>query len=143
MPMEQEPNLENTKPNNSNTTTGIPTNPSGLGGNPNQPKVLSLAIKDLKVLYTAYMPFVINGGLFIPTKKSFNMGDSLPLLLSFMEESNKYSVLCKVIWITPGNSTNRVPGIGVQFTGSNAMEISNKIKGLLSNMQSNEITNTM
>ena len=30
--------------------------------------ILSLAIKDKAVLYAAYMTFVRNGGLFIPTK---------------------------------------------------------------------------
>ena len=31
--------------------------------------ILSLAIKDKAVLYAAYMPFVKNGGLFIPNKE--------------------------------------------------------------------------
>ena len=31
--------------------------------------ILSLTIKDKSALYDAYMPFVKNGGLFIPTNK--------------------------------------------------------------------------
>ncbi|MFT5580516.1 MAG: type IV pilus assembly protein PilZ, partial [Paraglaciecola psychrophila] len=31
--------------------------------------ILSLTIKDKAVLYAAYMPYLINGGLFIPTNK--------------------------------------------------------------------------
>lgn len=31
--------------------------------------ILSLTIKDKSVLYAAYMPFIRNGGLFIPTNK--------------------------------------------------------------------------
>lgn len=108
-----------------------------------QPKILSLAIKDLKVLYTAYMPFVINGGIFIPTKKAFNMGDTLPLIISLLDENNKYSVTGKIVWLTPNNAHNRTPGIGVQFTGPNAEELSNKIKGLIADLQSTGITNTM
>ncbi|MFN2350226.1 MAG: pilus assembly protein PilZ, partial [Thioalkalivibrio sp.] len=37
--------------------------------------ILSLAIKDKNSLYAAYMPFVKNGGLFIPTQKPYKLGD--------------------------------------------------------------------
>ncbi|SMG66141.1 [similarity to] type IV pilus assembly PilZ, partial [methanotrophic bacterial endosymbiont of Bathymodiolus sp.] len=33
--------------------------------------ILSLAIKEKHALYTAYMPFVENGGLFIPTNREY------------------------------------------------------------------------
>ena len=37
-----------------------------LGG---QQRILSFVIKDKNALYAAFMPFVKNGGLFIPTSK--------------------------------------------------------------------------
>ena len=107
------------------------------------PKVISLSIKDLMVLYTAYMPFIANGGLFIPTKKAFNMGDVLPLMISLMEDPIKYSVDGKVVWMNPTNSQARPPGIGVQFMGANAVELSKKIQNLLiAYGKSTEPTNT-
>ncbi|MDD4904770.1 MAG: pilus assembly protein PilZ, partial [Methylobacter tundripaludum] len=33
--------------------------------------ILSLSIKDKNALYAAYMPFVTNGGLFIPTNREY------------------------------------------------------------------------
>jgi type IV pilus assembly protein PilZ len=36
--------------------------------------ILSLTIKDKAVLYAAYMPFIENGGLFIPTGRQYNLG---------------------------------------------------------------------
>ena len=39
--------------------------------------ILSLTIKDKAVLYAAYMPFVKNGGMFIPTSKSYKLGDEV------------------------------------------------------------------
>lgn len=39
--------------------------------------ILSLSIKDKAALYAAYMPFVKNGGLFIPTKKRYRLGDEV------------------------------------------------------------------
>jgi type IV pilus assembly protein PilZ len=79
-------------------------------------RVLSLAIKDLAVLYTAYMPFIENGGLFIPMKKQLEIGEEVQILLSLMEEPEKIPVAAKVVWVTPNfPQGNRAPGVGVQF----------------------------
>ena len=75
--------------------------------------ILSLAIKDKAVLYAAYMPFVKNGGLFIPTKKDYQLGDEVFMLLNLMEEAEKIPVAGTVVWITPkGAQGARVAGIG-------------------------------
>ena len=39
--------------------------------------ILSLSIKDKAVLYSAYMPFITNGGLFIPTEKQYKLGEEI------------------------------------------------------------------
>lgn len=79
--------------------------------------ILSLTIKDKAVLYSAYMPFIRHGGLFIPTTKAYRLGEEIFLLLSLMDESDKIPVAGKVIWITPaGAQGNRAAGIGVQFS---------------------------
>lgn len=63
--------------------------------------ILSLNIKDKSVLYAAYMPFIKNGGLFIPTNKSYRLGDEVFMLLNLMDEAEKIPVAGKVAWITP------------------------------------------
>lgn len=63
--------------------------------------ILSLTIKDKSVLYAAYMPFIKNGGLFIPTNKSYKLGDEVFMLLNLMDEAEKIPVAGKVAWITP------------------------------------------
>ncbi|MDX1452068.1 MAG: PilZ domain-containing protein [Oleiphilaceae bacterium] len=78
--------------------------------------ILTLTIKDKAVLYAAYMPFIKNGGLFIPTAKNYHLGDEVFLLLNLMDEPDKIPVAGKVVWITPkGAQGNRAAGIGVQF----------------------------
>ena len=61
--------------------------------------ILSLAIKDKAVLYAAYMPFIRNGGLFIPTKKDYQLGDEVFMLLNLMDEAEKLPVAGKVVWV--------------------------------------------
>lgn len=110
----------------------------------NRHGILSLTIKDAAVLYAAYMPFIENGGLFIPTSKSFEVGDEVFMLLNLMEESEKIPVAGTVVWITPGNSQGRrAPGIGVQFNDREnpaKTKIENYLTGQLG---SERLTHTM
>jgi type IV pilus assembly protein PilZ len=81
-----------------------------------RPSVLSLAIKEKSALYAAYMPFMVNGGIFVPTSKSYKLGDEIYLILTLMDDPNKYPVAGKVAWVTPaGANNNRAQGIGVHF----------------------------
>lgn len=113
-------------------------NPGGKGG------MLSLNIKDKSVLFSAYMSFVKGGGLFIPTNKTYQIGDEVFMLLSLMEESEKLPVAGKVVWITPrGAQGNRSPGIGVQFIGDDTTA-NRKIEEYLAGMlDSDRATHTM
>ncbi|MDT8397941.1 MAG: PilZ domain-containing protein [Pseudomonadales bacterium] len=78
--------------------------------------ILSLTIKDVAALYAAYMPFLHNGGLFIPTGKTYHIGDEVFMLLSLMDEAEKIPLAGTVVWITPLHALgNKAPGIGVQF----------------------------
>jgi len=82
----------------------------------NRPSVLSLAIKEKAALYAAYMPFLKNGGIFLPTQKSYKLGDEIYLILSLMDDPNKYPIAGKVAWITPpAANNNKAQGIGVHF----------------------------
>ena len=47
--------------------------PSG----PPRPGAISLNIKEKSILYAAYMPFVKGGGIFIPTARSYKLGDEI------------------------------------------------------------------
>jgi type IV pilus assembly protein PilZ len=83
---------------------------------PSRPGLLTLTIKDKTALYLAYMPFVRNGGLFIPTNNEYRLGDEVFMLLNLMQEEEKIPVAGRVVWITPrGLTGRRIAGIGVQF----------------------------
>jgi type IV pilus assembly protein PilZ len=83
---------------------------------PARPSVLSLAIKEKAALYAAYMPFLKNGGMFVPSSKPYKLGDEIYLILALMDDPNKYPIAGKVAWITPaGANNNKAQGIGVHF----------------------------
>lgn len=86
---------------------------SGGGGQ----GIMSLTIKDKGALYAAYMPFVKNGGLFVPTEKEYQYGDEVFMLLTLMDDAERLPVAGRIIWVTPsGAQGNKTAGIGVQFS---------------------------
>jgi len=107
--------------------------------------ILSLTIKDKSALYAAYMPFIKGGGLFIPTKKSYHLGEEVFMLLTLMDETEKIPVAGKIVWITPpGAQGNRAAGIGVQFSDQDDGVARNKIEGYLAGaLESDRPTHTM
>lgn len=106
--------------------------------------ILSLTIKDKAVLYAAYMPFLINGGLFIPTNKPYKVNDEVFMLLNLMDEPEKIPVAGRVVWVTPkGAQGNRAAGIGVQFNGQDDTA-NHKIENYLAgSLESDRPTHTM
>ncbi len=107
--------------------------------------ILSLSIKDKNALYAAYMPFVINGGLFIPTKREYKMGEEVFMLLNLMEETERLPIAGKIIWKTPpGAEGYRANGIGVQFSDQDGGAARNKIETYLAGaLESDRSTHTM
>lgn len=83
--------------------------------------VISIAIRDKQALYMSYMPFIQNGGLFVPTQKDYNLGDEMFLLVTIMDEPEPTQISGKVVWVTPpGAIGNRPRGVGIQFLGESA-----------------------
>ncbi len=105
---------------------------------------LSLTIRDRNVLYAAYMPFIANGGLFVPTVDEYQLGDEVFLLLRLMDEPEPIPVAGRVVWITPpGAEHQRVAGIGAQFSDGDDLvraKIETYLAGIL---QSGRPTHTL
>lgn len=78
--------------------------------------ILSLTLKDRAALYSAYMMYMQNGAIFVPTPKRYFLGNEVFLLLTLPDSSERLPVAGKVVWCTPvGAQGNRVAGIGVQL----------------------------
>jgi type IV pilus assembly protein PilZ len=98
-----------------------------------RPSVLSLPIREKSALYAAYMPFLTNGGIFVPSNKAYKIGDEIYLILTLMDDPTKYPVAGKIAWITPaGANNNKAQGVGVQFSGDESgQRLKQRIEELL------------
>lgn len=81
-----------------------------------RPSVIQLVFRERGALYAAYIPMLIDGGLFVPTTREYRLGDDIYLLLSLPDDPQRYPVAGKVAWITPANASGgRTQGVGVRF----------------------------
>lgn len=79
-------------------------------------QTLKLAIKDRMTLYECFMPFIANGGLFIPSEQDLALGEKVGFSVELMHEPEPLQALGTVVWITPqGAQGNRTAGAGIAF----------------------------
>ena len=91
-----------------------------------RPAVLSLSIKEKAALYAAYMPYLKNGGIFVPTTRPYQLGDDVYLILTLLDDPTKVPVAGKVVWISPATGGSKTPGIGVHFPGDESGQAARK-----------------
>ena len=83
---------------------------------PSDHRLLSVAIADPSVLHAAYMPFIVGGGLFVPTSDRYRLGDEVFVLLRLLDDPTSIPLAGKVVWVTPSGARGGKPaGIGVQI----------------------------
>jgi type IV pilus assembly protein PilZ len=123
-------------------TTATPAAPTATA----RPSVIQLSIKEKAALYAAYMSPFPEGGIFVPTNRAYQLGDDVYLLLTIMEDPQRYPIAGKVAWITPANAQGSRPqGIGVRFPADDKSKVLRvKIEEILgANLGSNRPTHTM
>ncbi|MEC8561169.1 MAG: PilZ domain-containing protein [Pseudomonadota bacterium] len=105
-------------------------------------KVLSLSIKDKSSLYASYMPFLENGGIFIPSEQTFELGEEVFMLVNLVDDNEKIPLSGKIVWITPkGAQNNKTAGVGVQFNSLDKGATRDKIEKLLAGALSSDRKN--
>ncbi len=107
--------------------------------------IIAFSITDRGALYSSYMSFVTNGGVFVPTSRAYELGDDVFMLLKLMEDTSPTPVRGRVVWVTPaGAQGNKTPGVGVQFDeADNGATRSSIEQHLAATLQSERPTQTM
>jgi len=107
--------------------------------------IIAFSITDRGALYSSYMQYVTNGGVFVPTARSYDIGDRVFVLLRVMDETTPHALDGEVVWITPpGAQGNKASGIGVQFINDDTGNAKNTIERHLGGtLKSERPTETM
>ena len=107
-------------PGNNTLNGAFPTTAAGLlppsAATPNRPSVVQLVFREKGALYAAYMPSLVDGGIFVPTVRPYRLGDDIYLLITLPDDPQRHPVAGKVAWLTPANASGgRTQGVGVKF----------------------------
>ena len=111
-------------------------------------KTLVCHYEDEQSLYRAYLSFLTEGGLFIPSEAraapACTLLEKVQLEVVLPKEPEKHALEGKVVWITPvGSIGNKPPGLGVAFVGDKGkglkQKIEQKIAALLKAGQSTDL----
>ena len=99
------------------------------------PASLSMAIAEKSALHACYMPFIKDGGIFVPTTDKFALHDEIILHLRLVDDGKKLLIPGRVVWISPGvGQRGNSPGVGLQFTGEHRFRVKQFIEDLLGDM---------
>lgn len=107
--------------------------------------IQTLALGTIDEVYSAWMPFVRHGGLFLKTTKRYSLGDPVFLVVTLPGSSERHAVACHVCWYTPARAQeSRVEGIGLQFDDTHeAATLRGQIETLLAGRDADSPTSTM
>ena len=105
---------------------------------------IQLIINNKQELHAHYMPFIESGAIFVPTTDDYALGDIAAVHVLLKEVGKKIPIQGKVAWITPSTGQQGIQaGIGIQFSGANAVKIKQFIEKMLGSLLNVQPEKTM
>ena len=74
---------------------------------------------DNLTLYKSYMPFLKNGGVYVPTSNNHPIGSKVFLVVRLPNSEERFPIVGEVVWVNQSKAVTRPAGIGVRFTDTN------------------------
>lgn len=108
--------------------------------------ILTFSEHDKIELLASYMPFLVNGGIFVPTDRECELGEEISLVLALMDDVDAYVVIGKIVWVTPVNAHyGRKQGVGISFPeDQHGDDLKMRIESLLGvSVASSHLTHTL
>ncbi|WP_340600429.1 PilZ domain-containing protein [Acinetobacter sp. HZNU-JH01] len=93
--------------------------------------IIQVNIPDKATLQSSYMPFVVGGGLFVPTKQAVSMGQEVFILATLPEQAQKIPLTGKVIWISHKQTHFKPQGFAIQLVGEKGVYYKNEAERIL------------
>lgn len=104
--------------------------PTRMGG------IIQLNIPDTETLYSCYMPYVVGGGLFVPSKQTVSLGEEVFILATLPEQSQKIPLTGKVVWVSLKQNGVHPQGFGIQLSGEKGLYYKSEAEKLLAGIKS-------
>lgn len=86
---------------------------------------------DNEALRMSYMPFVIEGGLFVQSMQKVKLGQEILVIANIPKQSQKYPVVGKVMWILPRTNGIKPQGFAIQLSGEKGLAFRIEVERVL------------
>ncbi len=97
--------------------------------------IIQANIPDVETLFASYMPYVVGGGLFVPSKQAVKIGDEVFVLTTLPEQSQKVPLTGKVIWISQKQNGIKPQGFGIQLAGEKGIYFKSEAERMLAGLK--------
>lgn len=97
--------------------------------------IIQANIPDKETLFASYMPYVVGGGLFVPSKQPVKMGEEVFVLATLPEQSQKVPLTGKVIWISQKQNGIKPQGFGIQLAGEKGVYFKTEAERILTGLK--------
>src|SRR5690606_4946847 len=87
--------------------------------------IIQANIPDIETLFASYMPYVVGGGLFIPSTQLVTVSEEVFVLTTLPEQTQKVPLTGKVIWVSQKQNGIKPQGFGIQLTGEKGVFVKN------------------
>jgi type IV pilus assembly protein PilZ len=84
------------------------------------------------------MPFISQGGLFIPSNRQVQLGDDIFVVATLPESSSRIPLTGKVIWISPRANAHRPIGFAIRLNGEEGQKFKDQAEKLLTGLINSE-----
>ena len=98
--------------------------------------LIQVNINDRATLQASYMPYILGGGLFVPSKNPVKMGDEVFVLAGLPDQSQKVPLTGNVIWISQKQNGIKPQGFAIQLTGEKGIYYKMEAEKLLAGSMS-------
>lgn len=93
--------------------------------------IIQANLPDKESLQASYMPYVTGGGLFIASQQTVQMGQELFVVANLPNQSQKFPITGKVIWISPKKHGMKPQGFAIQLSGEKGVQFRNEAERVL------------
>lgn len=101
---------------------------------------LSIVLRDPGAVRRYFMSRIQNGGLLVETPQPLPMDAEVLLMVTLSDSQPRVPVIGRVVFVVPkDNRENRVPAVGIQFTGDKAGVLT-RIQNILAEFPDQEVS---
>lgn len=101
--------------------------------------IITCNISDIQTLYSSYLSFVKDGGIFVPSTRKHTLGEEVFVVFTLPNSSERYPLNGKIVWFNEKGTSTKPAGFGMQFgSDPNSLKLKNEIERLLAGADSSE-----